>query len=232
MTARPPGLFVTGTDTEVGKTILCACLIAAMCAGGLRVIAHKPIVTGLDEPGGDWPPDHELLGSLCGMPAEQVSPLRYGPAVSPHLAAALAGEPVASPELLATARAAAATAIDADAVLMVEGAGGLLAPLTDTLSMRALAADLALPVLIAARPGLGTINHTLLSLEAARAAGLDVRAVVLTAWPAEPSTMQISNRQTIERLGEVEVACVRQVGRRDELRGAGDALPWRRWLAR
>lgn len=231
MHARPSGLFVSGTDTEVGKTILCASLIAAMRSGGLEVIAHKPIVTGLDEPAGDWPPDHELLGSLCGMPAEQVSPLRYGPAVSPHLATALAGEPAASSDVLARARTAAATAAAGDAVLMVEGAGGLLAPLTDTLSMRALAAELALPVLIAARPGLGTINHTLLSLEAARAAGLDIRAVVLTTWPAEPSTMQLSNRETIERLGEVEVACIREVRRREDLLGAGDALPWRRWLA-
>jgi dethiobiotin synthetase len=231
MHARPSGLFITGTDTEVGKTILCASLIAAMCAGGLRVIAHKPIVTGLDEPAGDWPADHELLGSMCGMPAEQVSPLHYGPAVSPHLAAALSGEPAASSDVLARARAAAATAADDGAVLIVEGAGGLLAPLTDTLSMRSLAAELALPVLIAARPGLGTINHTLLSLEAARAASLDVRAVVLTAWPAEPSTMQLSNRETIERLGEVEVACIREVRGREDLLGAGDALPWRTWLA-
>lgn len=231
MAARPSGLFVSGTDTEVGKTILCASLIAAMRAGGLPVIAHKPIVTGLDEPPGDWPPDHELLGSLCGMPAEQVSPLRYGPAVSPHLAAALAGETVADANVVATARAAAATAAADDAVLVVEGAGGLLAPLTDTLSMRALAAELALPLLIAARPGLGTINHTLLTLEAARAASLDVRAVVLTAWPAEPSAMQLSNRETIERLGEVEVACIREVRAREDLLGAGEALPWRRWIA-
>lgn len=231
MAARPSGLFISGTDTEVGKTLLCASLIAAMRAEGLPVIAHKPIVTGLDEPAGEWPPDHELLGSLCGMAPEQVSPLRYGPAVSPHLAAALAGETVASADVIATAAAAAATAAANDAVLVVEGAGGLLAPLTDTLSMRALAAELALPVLIAARPGLGTINHSLLSLEAARAAGLDVRAVVLTAWPAEPSAMQLSNRETIERLGEVEVACIREVRIREDLLGAGDALPWRRWLA-
>ena len=87
------GLFVTGTGTGVGKTILSAALLAAMAAAGEPVRAHKPVVTGLDEPAASgWPPDHELLASVAGMTPEEVAPLRYGPAVSPHLAAALAGE--------------------------------------------------------------------------------------------------------------------------------------------
>jgi dethiobiotin synthetase len=71
--------------------------------------------------------------------------------------------------------------------------------------VRDLAVDLGLPLLIAARPGLGTINHSLLTVEAARAAGLAVEAVVLTPWPDEPSTMELSNRETIARLAAVEV---------------------------
>lgn len=226
------GLLVTGTDTEVGKTILSAALIAAMRADGLRVLAHKPAVSGLDEPEGVWPPDHVLLGSLCGMAPEQVSPLRYGPAVSPHLAASLAGDPVADDVLIAAAQTAKAEAAARDAVLIVEGVGGLLVPLTDTLSVRTLAAELALPVVIAARPGLGTINHALLSVEAARAASLDVRAVVLTPWPTDPSPLQLSNRRTIERLGDVEVSTLPHVSApaRDLLAEAGETLPWRRWL--
>ena len=100
------GLFVTGTDTEVGKTILSAALIAAMRAAGIAVVAHKPAVSGLDEPATGWPADHELLGSLCGMAPEQVSPLRYGPAVSPHLAARLAGRLVDEDVVIAAAQAA------------------------------------------------------------------------------------------------------------------------------
>ena len=89
------GLFVTGTGTGVGKTILSAALLAAMAAAGERVRAHKPVVTGLDEPLGDgMAADHELLASVAGMTPEEVAPLRYGPAVSPHLAAALAGETI------------------------------------------------------------------------------------------------------------------------------------------
>lgn len=231
------GLFVTGTGTGVGKTVLSAALLAAIAATGVRVRAHKPIVTGLDEAaaGGRaaaWPPDHELLGRVCGTAPEEVSPLRYGPAVSPHLAAALAGEPVDPAAVIDAARDAAAAAARAQAVLVVEGAGGLLVPLTDDLSVRDLAVELRLPLLIAARPSLGTINHTLLSVEAARAADLDVRAVVLTPWPRSPSAMELSNLETIARLGRVEVATLAPARSPaiPELAGVGEALPWRRWL--
>ncbi len=98
--------------------------------------------------------------------------------------------------------------------------------------MRDLAAQLGLPLLIAARPGLGTINHTLLTLHAARAGGLVVRAVVLTPWPDTPSVMERSNRETIARLGDVEVAVLPFVPTAtvEALARAGATLPWRRWL--
>ncbi|HEY8304459.1 MAG TPA: AAA family ATPase, partial [Solirubrobacteraceae bacterium] len=85
------GLFVTGTGTGVGKTILSAALLATMNAAGEQVRAYKPVLTGLDESAGTWPPDHELLAAAAGMDPAQVAPLRFGPAVSPHLAAALSG---------------------------------------------------------------------------------------------------------------------------------------------
>ncbi len=222
------GLFVTGTDTGVGKSILSAALLAAMRAAGETVRAHKPVVTGLDEPAGLWPADHELLGMAAGMSPEEVAPLRYGPAVSPHLAMELAAAtPASSFDLLEAARAAAA-----GSTLVIEGVGGLLVPLTSDCTVCELAAQLGLGVLIAARPGLGTINHTLLTLRVARDAGLDVRAVVLTPWPDRPSEMEASNRETIERLGDVEVGGLEAVRgpRLDELAAAGERLPWRRWL--
>jgi dethiobiotin synthetase len=229
-----PGLFVTGTGTGVGKTVLSVALLAAMVAAGERVRAHKPVVTGLDEPApGGWPPDHELLASVAGMRPEEVAPLRYGPAVSPHLAARLAGEAIDPAALVARARAAAMTAAGKEQTLIVEGVGGLLVPLSDELTVRDLAVALGLPVLIAAGPGLGTINHTLLTLDAARAAGLDVCAVVLTPWPEQPSKLEQSNRTTIARLGQVEVAGLGQVTSPTAaaLARAGDALPWRKWLS-
>jgi dethiobiotin synthetase len=229
---RPSGLFVTGTDTEVGKTVLSAALTAAIRASDRLVRAYKPVVTGIDETSGEWPADHVLLGALCDLPPAEVAPLRYGPPVSPHLAAALTNAPVDGSKVIAAALRTATSAAESGATLVVEGLGGLLAPLTETLSVRTLASKLGLPLLIAARAGLGTINHTLLSIEAARAADLEVRAVVMTPWPAEPSTLEYSNRETIERLGQVEVAGLPYVAKPMPklLASAGNALPWRSWL--
>lgn len=222
------GCFVTGTDTGAGKTIVAAALCAAMACTGERVAAFKPVVTGVGEqPGaGAWPPDHELLARVAGTRPEDVCQTMFAPPVSPHLAAELAGLPIDFDALVAAARDAA-VGVDA---LVVEGVGGLLVPLEGDRSIRDLAVALGLPVVIAARPGLGTINHTLLTIEAARTAGLDVRAVVLTPWPGEPSVMQRSNRDTIARLGEVSVATLAEAGGIDELAGAGAALPWAAWL--
>ena len=217
------GLFITGTGTGVGKTIVSAALLAAMTAEGELVRAYKPVVTGLEDPAeiaarGVWPPDHELLGRMAGMDPGEVAPLRYGPAVSPHLAAELAGERIDPERLLAAAWAIGAgdtttadtttadTTTAPAGTLIAEGVGGLLTPLSDDYTVCDLAVALGLPLLIASQAGLGTINHTLLTLRVARAAGLQVRAVVLTPWPEGPSTMERSNRETIRRMGEVDVA--------------------------
>ncbi|MGZ6705980.1 MAG: dethiobiotin synthase [Solirubrobacteraceae bacterium] len=219
------GVFVSGTDTGVGKTVVAAALTAAMRAAGERVGAFKPVVTGIDEPDGERPADHELLAAAAGRLADEVTPHRFGPAVSPHLAAQLAGT-----ELDPAALVAAARRVDCD-VLVAEGVGGLLVPLTPAYAVLDLACELGLGLVIAARPGLGTINHTLLTIRAARGAGLAVRAVVLTPWPQRPTAMQESNAAAIAELGEVEVATLREVGTGvEDLAAAGATLPWRGWL--
>jgi dethiobiotin synthetase len=116
--------------------------------------------------------------------------------------------------------------------IVVEGVGGLLVPIDSDYTVRELALALGLPLLIAARPSLGTINHTLLTLQAARAAGLRVLAVVLTPWPAKPTRLERSNRQSITSLGAVDVEGLGPVGgaNRDELARAGATLPWRGWV--
>jgi dethiobiotin synthetase len=226
------GVFVTGTGTEVGKTVVAAVVARSLAAGGEAVAVFKPAVTGLDEEG---EADHELLRRAAGTAQsdEEIAPYRYGPPASPHLASELAGEEIDPERLLGAARTAAAGAD----VLVCEGVGGLLVPLragrlgrsmrdpvalarasdgpteangapleTDgAYLVRNLAVDLGLPLIIAASPGLGTINHTLLTLESARTAGLDVVAVVLTPWPEQPSTIEESNLETIEALGGVRV---------------------------
>src|SRR5680860_1646723 len=186
------GVFVTGTGTGVGK----------------RVAVFKPALTGLDE-GGE--PDQALLRRAAGSTQsdDQIAPYRYGPPMSPHLAAQLAGEEIAPGRLLDAARAAAAGA----EALVCEGVGGLLVPLAPGYLVRDFAADLGLPLVVAASPGLGTINHTLLTLEAARSAGLDVAAVVLTPWPSDPGPIERSNREAIATLGEVRVETLPELDR-------------------
>jgi dethiobiotin synthetase len=197
------GVFVTGTGTEVGKTVVAALIARTHAGAGTRVAVFKPAVTGLDDPG---EPDHELLRRAAGSEQgdEEIAPYRYGPPASPHLAASLAGEEIDPARL----RAAAASAAEGADQLVCEGVGGLLVPLAAGYTVRDLAAGLALPLVVAASPGLGTINHTLLTLEAARSAGLEVAMVVLTPWPDVPSTVEASNLETIAALGAVRVETV------------------------
>jgi len=200
------GVFVTGTGTEVGKTVVAAAIARALAASGKDVVVFKPAVTGLDEL---HEADHEMLRRAAGSEQsdEEIALYRFGPAVSPHLAAELAGEEI-EPERLRRAAKAAAGSAD---VLVCEGVGGLLVPLTPNYSVRDFAVDLGLPLIVAAPPGLGTINHTLLTLEAARAVGLEVAAVVLTPWPAVPGEIELSNRETIAALGEVQIELLPQL---------------------
>lgn len=193
------GVFVTGTGTEVGKTVVAAVIAHTLTTNGARVAVFKPAVSGLDE-GGE--PDLALLRRAAGSPQsdDEIAPHRYGPPVSPHLGAQLAGERIEPARLVRAARDAAARAD----YLVCEGVGGLLVPLTLGYLVRDLARELGLPLVIASDPGLGTINHTLLTIEAARVVGLRVAGVVLTPWPADPAAVERSNREAIERLGGVE----------------------------
>jgi dethiobiotin synthetase len=230
--AQLRGCFVTGTDTGVGKTVVAAAIVASLRSRGVAVRALKPVITGLDEPADpDWPRDHELLAAVAGCAPEQVVLAGYGPPVSPHLAAALTGaEPLSVASLSRDAREAAAP----DSVLIVEGVGGLLVPLGSAAGsdVRSLARELGLPLVVAARPGLGTINHTLLTLEAARLGGLEVAGVVLTPWSEHPSVIERSNLETIARLGRVEVETLGFVSAAEpeSLAAAAAALPLERWL--
>jgi dethiobiotin synthetase len=200
------GVFVTGTGTEVGKTVVAAVLARTLAAEGCRVHVFKPCVTGLEEPGET---DHELLrrASGSGQSDEEIAPYRYDPPASPHLAAALAEEEIDPGRL----RAAAAAAAEGAEELVCEGVGGLLVPLTHDYLVRDLAADLGYPLVVVASPGLGTINHTLLTVEAARAAGLEVAAIVLTPWPERTAGIERDNRETIARLSGVEVKALAEI---------------------
>jgi dethiobiotin synthetase len=253
------GVFVTGTDTGVGKTVVAGAICAALAARGERVAAFKPVVTGTDDPpSGEWPPDHELLAGAAnaGQTAADVAPLAFGPPLSPHYAAELANTALDPAELREAACDAAGLAaapaesaaegggpssdsqadgtsslrrVPLPGALICEGVGGLLVPLTPDYLVRDFAVDLALPLVVVARTGLGTINHTLLTVEAARAAGLHIAGIVMTPWPAEPEPIEASNRATVERLARVAVSALPPTTP-TTLAAAGAALPLDDWL--
>jgi len=175
MSARRSGCFVTGTDTGVGKTVVSQALIRGLRGGGVDVGAMKPIETGVGAAG---PLDAIALAEAAGQPdpLEDVCPLRFALPAAPTVAAAAEGRDI---DLGSIDRAFERLARRHEFVV-VEGAGGLLAPAGEATSMADLAGRLRLPVLIVARAALGTINHTLLTVEAALHRGLEVVGVVVS----------------------------------------------------
>lgn len=173
------GLFVTGTGTGVGKTVAAACLVKALGAD-----YWKPVQTG-------WPEDDDaaLVARLTGRPAHP-NTYRFKMPRSPHEAAAAEGAMIdlGRFHLPETAHP-----------LVVEGAGGVLVPLNEAHTMADMMLCLGLPVVLVAATGLGTINHSLLSLEALRARGIPVLGVILDGPPDKP------NRDAIEGFGRVRI---------------------------
>jgi dethiobiotin synthetase len=195
------GLFVTATDTGVGKTTVSCALLSAWSRSH-RVAAMKPCETG----GGD---DAERLMAACArrLDPSLVRPYAFPLPASPEAAAAQAGAPYVD---IGNIRSCFAQLGDEAELVLVEGAGGLLVPIDPTRTMADLAAALELPLLIVARPSLGTINHTLLTVEAARARGLTVLGVVFSradshVGPEEPWTpSQIGRHGRVRLFGTLE----------------------------
>jgi dethiobiotin synthetase len=181
----PPVLVVSGTGTEIGKTVVTAAVAALAAARGLRVAVVKPVQTG-ERPGA--PGDLAVVRRLSGV-TDTHELARFPDPLSPEAAARQAGRA----PLDLSAAAVHIKAIEADLVL-VEGAGGLLVrydPAGATIAD--LAAMLAAPVLVVTQPGLGTLNHTALTVEALQARRLALAGVVIGAWPRHPDLAERVN---------------------------------------
>jgi dethiobiotin synthetase len=180
----PSRFFITGTDTGIGKTVVSALLCAALDA-----MYWKPIQTGTREG-----TDRNTVMRLAQLPRGRTIPeaYRFAPPVSPHLAARRAGARI-------DLRNIRLPRISASENLIAEGAGGALVPINGAQFMTHLMRHLKLPVLLVARASLGTINHTLLSVAALRAARLDLRGVIMVGKPNR------DNRNAIEHYGDVAV---------------------------
>ncbi|MBN2703458.1 MAG: dethiobiotin synthase [Pontiellaceae bacterium] len=231
------GLFITGTDTDIGKTALSALLLAELRRRNINAAPMKPAQTGCAEKlkNGNWKPetgnlktetkgefqvsdftsqvsnysvpDLDYSLSMAQMKVDDatyatMAPYTFEPACSPHLAAEMAGTEIDIAEMVIAARTLARTY----EFILAEGAGGILVPLNRRELMIDLMQALRFPVLLVARPNLGTINHTLLSIRTLRSDGLDIAGVVLvSSRPGEPGFIEADSAATIEQFGNVPV---------------------------
>ncbi|QKG69995.1 dethiobiotin synthase [Erythrobacter mangrovi] len=179
------GFVVTGTDTDVGKTIFAAAL-----AGALRGWYWKPVQAGLEEG-----TDAASVARLSGLPADHILPeaYRFATPCSPHRAAEIDGVTIASSRL----------ALPPQRPLVAEGAGGALVPLGGDLLYADLFALWGLPVIVVARTGLGTINHSLMTIEVLRARGCKVHGVAFIGDAVEDSEATIARLGQVRRLGRL-----------------------------
>jgi dethiobiotin synthetase len=203
-----PGLFITATDTEVGKTVVAGAIADHFRRQGLRSAVLKPVATGAVHRREGWvSEDAEFLASCADtpFPLDLVCPQRYREPLAPAVAADRAGEPL---DWEAIDRSLRLMTAESD-VIIVEGVGGILVPLDAKHTVLDLARWLNLPTVIVARPSLGTINHTLLTIEALRRASVPVAGVVINRYPADtPGTAEETNPRYIEKYGKVPVLTV------------------------
>ena len=190
------GIFITGTDTGVGKTRVAAMLVRALRAAGVDAVGFKPICCGGRE-------DAELLAEASGgaVALNDVNPVWLRPPAAPYAAAMIEGRMVD----LALVREKFAQLSAAHSTVIVEGAGGWLVPVTHDFSMADLAAEFALPVIVVAANRLGVINHTLLTVAAIRARGLRCAGVILNQvqLPADGDAAVVTNAGVLGELVDV-----------------------------
>ncbi len=194
-------LFVTGTDTGVGKTVVAAGIARLLYRRGLKIGVLKPVETGC-EPG--RAADGALLAEAAGLADDAVAatvPITYRQPLAPLVAARQEGRPIDLDRL-----DAAWQSLAGHDWVIVEGAGGLSVPISHDLDMAGLAGRWRLPLLVVARPGLGTLNHTFLTVHYGCSRGLAIVGVVISGWPAaDPDPSLHSNPAMIEELCEVPV---------------------------
>lgn len=203
--------FVTGTDTGVGKTTVATAVLAAASARGLRTGCMKPAESGCarNANGELMPADALALraASNMGQALESVCLYRFAAPVAPGVAADQCGEEISIERIKAGFAALAAEQPD---VALVEGAGGLLVPLGRGVMVADLAQSLDIPLLVVGRPGLGTINHTLLTIEVARARGIDVAGFIFSAHAADmdEAAMRVNGVEIEKASGVRSLGCL------------------------
>ncbi len=198
------GLFVIGTDTGAGKTVIVAALGAVLRKRGMDVGVSKPIATGAVRLGGKLvSSDAAFLRSIVGVDdsMEEICPLIFEMPAAPNVAARRENRTVEVDRI----RQALTRLSARHDYILIEGIGGWRVPITDTFTVRELAVELNLPVLVAARAGLGTINHTVLTVEAVRSMGLPIVGVVMVRTRPGDDPTAATNPEQIENLTGINV---------------------------
>jgi dethiobiotin synthetase len=203
-----PAIVVTGTDTSVGKTLVAGAIGHWFHRRGYRVSVLKPVATGcVRRREGLVSEDAEFLAHCADarFSLDVICPQRYAEPLAPAVAAQRAGQPL---DWEAIQRSIDAMSADSD-VMIIEGVGGLMVPMDAKHTFRDVAIWLRRPTLVVARPALGTINHTLLTVDALRGAKVPVAGVVINRYPAESAGVaDETNPRAIERWGKVPVLCI------------------------
>ncbi|HYF50631.1 MAG TPA: dethiobiotin synthase [Planctomycetota bacterium] len=198
--ASVQGLFITGTDTGVGKTLISCAIVRLLREHGKNAVGFKPVATG--EVNGSWG-DAEALHEASGRcePIEKICPVRFALPLAPTMAAA--AEHI-EPDLT-LARSALADLCNRRDTVIVEGVGGLLVPLDKNTLVLDFAAQVGFPVLVVCRAALGTINHTLLTLREIQRSGLKCAGIIMNVTRPQDANMVQGNTHEIERLSGVKV---------------------------
>ena len=200
------GLFITGTDTGVGKTVITGGLAGVLRKNGIKAVAFKPVQTGGIESEGELLSEDALFyleAAELPYSVRELNPCCLGPSLSPNMAARISGQ-VIDPEALAEAYYRLAAEND---FVLVEGAGGICVPLVEThFTMADLARLLGIPLLVVARPGLGTINHTVLTVRYAQLSGIEVKGIIICGYREEQATLvERTNPAVIEGMTGVPI---------------------------
>ena len=197
------GYFVTGTDTGVGKTVVTACLATLFKSRGEDVGMMKPIETGVDpECSSSANSDAKFLMEVAGVQDPEVCPYRLKTPASPYQAARIEGKELDPAEILESFRVLKSKY----SMMLVEGIGGLLVPITRRYNVTDLALQMNLPLIIVSRIQIGILNHTLLTINAARQHGLEVAGVILNPiYEGELDTIQEEQGSLIEELSETPI---------------------------
>lgn len=230
-----PGLFITGTDTEIGKTMIAGAIADWFRRHGAKVAVCKPAASGcVRRREGLVSEDAEFLAHCADtpFPLDLVCPQRFLEPLTPAIAAERAGTRL---DWSAIQRSLDLMSRSSD-LMIVEGVGGLMAPMDDRYTVLDIIQWLKLPAVVVARPNLGTINHTLLTVNTLRAHNVPVAGVVINRYPADtPPPAEETNPRAIERWGKVKVLCLVPDDKPGQLtpaiRSAVDQVDWRRMLS-